>query len=284
MASWKGEDNVTIPPPGDAAVILEAGRNLAAAQIEYIEDVPHLLIRPGTEVRPLPELMAAPSRARGVVQCATVEAFLGMCERLGTESSVVYADRAKQTITAVIDDHSRSDKDAPSVGWRQHRVCWRTAPSVAWTAWREIDGKTMPQAQFLEHLEDRRGDVIVPDHAELMEIIRAVSGREDVVWSSAIDTQTGAVRLLYNQDISASSSSGAVVVPKELKLSIEVYRDLPKSVMTCRLRYRLRDRKLVVGIVIDKLDEVEEAAFRLALADVRAGLDESVLLVEAAAD
>jgi uncharacterized protein YfdQ (DUF2303 family) len=296
MASY-GSDAVKTRTEADA--ILEAGRAAAGAELIDIEGVPFLAYpKERLTLQSFECLLPAPVRPKGTIRCATPEALVTVVARFATPSTMVYADIDKGEIVAVFDDHMPSaemDDSALSTalakrepplaaGWREHRAVWNAQQSDAWKAWAAIDGKPISQAAFLELLEDRRGDVVEPVGAELMEIVRDLSGRADVTWRQAVDLQTGAVRMQYEESVQASSTRGGeLVVPKQLGLAIEVYRGSKVVELTCRLRYRVSAGKLTLGVVLDRRREVEEEAFRGALARLVEGLG-PVPLIEAAAD
>jgi hypothetical protein len=297
MAGYGGDQGKTRT---EADAILEAGRAAAGAEVIDIEGVPFLAYaRDRLEITSFEKLLPAPVRPKGIVRCATPEALTAVVERFATASTMVYADIEKGEIVAVFDDHAPSmlrrvrddvddaasaERGAGNAGWREHRAVWKAQQSDALKAWAGIDGKPISQAAFLEHLEDRRGDVIEPVGAELMEIVRDLSGRADVTWRQAVDLQTGAVRMQFEEAVTASSTRGGeLVVPKQLSLAIEVYRGSKVVELTCRLRYRVSAGKLTLGVVLDRRREVEEEAFRGALARLVEGLG-PVPLIEAAAD
>jgi uncharacterized protein YfdQ (DUF2303 family) len=297
MAGYGGDQGKTRT---EADAILEAGRAAAGAEVIDIKGVPFLAYpRDRLEITSFEKLLPAPVRPKAAIRCATPEALVTVVERFATASTMVYADIEKGEIVAVFDDHAPSmlrpaldnfdgaasaERGAGNAGWREHRAVWKAQQSDAWKAWAGIDGKPISQAAFLEHLEDRRGDVVEPVGAELMEIVRDLSGRADVTWRQAVDLHTGAVRMQFEEAVTASSTRGGeLVVPKQLGLAIEVYRGSKVVELTCRLRYRVSAGKLTLCVVLDRRREVEEEAFRGALARLVDGLG-PVPLIEAAAD
>jgi uncharacterized protein YfdQ (DUF2303 family) len=293
MAGY-GEKAAASPPKGDAEAMLEAGKALGPQwAIEGIEGVTHLISSRGGEVelRSLEELHDRPRRARGKVKCHTPEALLTMIDRYGAADTVIYASRGSSTVTAVFDDHLPRPQEEvlPSLaGWRQHRAVWTMERSPAWLAWRDIVGKKMPQAFFVDFLEDRRGDVKHPEHAELLEIVRDLQGTKEAAFRSAVDLRTGGFKLAYDETIEARASGrvGEMVLPDRIWLAIELYRGGAVVELECRLRFRVEQAKLVFFVIVEKMEELEERAFRVGLGHVANGIaaDRGIPILEAEAD
>ncbi len=262
---------------GDAVACIAAGMGLAQVRVVEVEGVPHLARHRDVVVTDMEDHLPAPIRANGSRHLASPEAFLAYVDRHASAATVVYGDRTQAQLVAVVNDHA----PGASPGWRDHRAVLQAEASEAWKAWKPMHRKAVPQAAFCDFLEDHLPDVQEPAGADLLELLRDLRGRKDVAWSSGVNLDNGDVQLSYQEETTAESSrKGAVVIPKLVTLAIEVFRGVPHYKMPCRLRYRIQEGRLFFILVIDQIEEIEEAAFRDLLELIRKGLPDEVILLE----
>ncbi len=268
----------TAQTPGcEAEVILEAGMQISGGRTLDIGGVEHLLHHEDLTLVSLAHLRPAPLRATGVRKLISIESFLTYVGRHASLATVIYGDRARGTLVAVFNDHEAGEEP----GWRDHRATLQCERSEAWEAWRKTHRTPIPQAAFCDFLEDHLVDVLEPTDAELLELLRDLKGRKDVAWSSGVNLDNGDVQLSYSEATTAESGRrGFVVIPKEIVLALEIFRGVPHYKVNCRLRYRVAEGRLLFLLVIDRLADLEDDAFRDVLKMVKAGVDTDVLLVE----
>jgi uncharacterized protein YfdQ (DUF2303 family) len=189
-----------------------------------------------------------------------------------TEQTRLFGDRDNGVIQAVFDHHG---KGADLGGWCEHRASLMLVQERAWMAWTGIDRQLLPQARFVEFLEDHKRDIASPDAAELIEVCTALKGKKGVEWASGLDLRTGAIQLAYQETLEATSArKGTLEIPAHLTLGLKVYRGQEPYRVDADLRWRINEGKLGFIVALDDPDDVLDAAF----ADVVEGVGKATEL------
>lgn len=128
------------------------------------------------------ELRETPRRKRGTFAAYDAGSFTTYMSKHATEHSEVWADIKRRTITAVINAHGNVDAEP---GWADHRLVLQLRHTPAWEAWTKYDRSPLPQADFAEHLEDWRSDVVEPTAADLTELSRTFKATKKVEFSES---------------------------------------------------------------------------------------------------
>ncbi|MCC4906933.1 DUF2303 family protein [Microbacterium sp. cx-59] len=192
----------------------------------------------------------------------------------GTE---VYAHTSASSVVAVIDSHEGTDS---LPGWQKHKLTLGLEHTKAWLAWVARDLGTnerawMSQQEFAEFIEDRALDVHDPDHARLIELATKFEATTKVEFGSAVRLDNGEVKFEYTETVGPrKGNKGGIDLPKELKLGLRPYIGGPIYYVFASLRYRMRSEGLVLGVALQRPENILEAAFADIVTEIRDGIEE----------
>ncbi|GAA3009306.1 DUF2303 family protein [Microbacterium aurantiacum] len=214
------------------------------------------------------------SASRTVTDALSFVTYVNRHQRPGTE---VYAHTSSSSVVAVIDSHEGSDS---LPGWQKHKLTLGLEHTKAWLAWTAVDlgakpSAWMDQQQFAEFIEDRALDVIEPDHARLIELATKFEATTKVEFGSAVRLDNGEVKFEYTETVGPKKGNkGGIDLPKELKLGLRPYIGGPIYYVFASLRYRIRSEGLVLGIALQRPENILEAAFADIVTEIRDGIEE----------
>ena len=218
----------------------------------------------------------APERKTGVVNLTEHESLSKyVTEHAEQMASTLWADRDAGRITAVLNGHLAEDDSA---GWGDHRAILTLRQTPAWRAWTAASGQLVDQQAFAEFLEDRAADVVEPDAATLIEVVTTIEATTGVAFKSAVRLQDGQTQLRYEETTDAKAGqAGQLTIPQRITLGIAPFEGIDPYRLTARLRYRLRDGRLTIGVVLDQPEDVLRAAFGDVIAAVETATDLTVM-------
>lgn len=200
---------------------------------------------------------ATPYRKRGTVLVFDAASFNRIiADNSDAGNAVIYIDRdpAKPAISAVLNGHS---DEGP--GWGDFRVHLTPRPTPQWTKWRGIDGKMLPQAEFAEFIEDNLADIVDPPGAQALEIASHLEATRSASFKSAIRLNSGAVQLQNLEDLDAKVGPGRIEVPTLFKLALAPFQGIPAYAVEARFRYRIADGRLLLGLKLQRIEDVMRA-------------------------
>lgn len=211
------------------------------------------------------EYTGLPPRKSGTTIVSDVESFLSYFEKHGDDDSELFADVRQRTITAVLDAH---EVEVPR--WGEHRLQLRLQHTLAWDAWKKIDGEYLTQEAFAEFVEDHVAEIAQPDKATMLELVESFSATTSAHFSSGTKLASGQRHLTYVEDVQAKAGArGDIVIPATLTLALSPFEGVEPFGVIARFRYRIKDKELRLGIKLDR----PEMALAAAFADVRALID-----------
>lgn len=217
-----------------------------------------------------------PRRKHGTVVVRDAASFLAYWGKHSTEASELYADRDRLSVTGVLDAHGT---DADEADWGQHRVVLQLRHSPAFKAWLQLSGNLVTQTGFAEFIEDHRGDIVEPTAADVLELAQTFQATTKVSFRSSNRLKSGARQLSYVEDVEASAGQrGELTIPDELRLGLLVFEGgSVADAVTARLRYRIEDGRLRLGVVLDRIAEVVDGAFAGVVAVVDTAVSQPVM-------
>lgn len=183
---------------------------------------------------------------------AYVNRFKSTATRLFAEPGFLAAGQAK--IVAVLDYHNASQADHCG-----HVATIAPRYSEQWQRWHKACAAPMKKAEFAEFIEEVRADIVEPDAAKLLDIVRTFKASKRVKFDSVVYQSNGDVKLAYDERTEQKGSSGAL--PEVMKLGIPVYfRGAPYAVPVL-VRYRVGQGAVGFQLKMDRSDIIEDAAF-----------------------
>ncbi len=245
--------------PDLVSVVVPAGYNLATLDVARILG-PH---------------RATPKRVHGTVTLTDGVSWLQYFAKHGGDHSEVYGDVKGSTVTAILN----APASATAPAWGDHRAILQLEHTDAWRAWTALDGQFVGQTVFAEHIEARTPDLIEPDAGTMLELAQTFQATKGVNFESGSQLANGQRRFTYAETIEGRAGQrGQIDVPTQISLRIQVWRGVDIAVpMTARFRYRITRDGLLLGIVLDRLDDVLDAAWGSLLGDLTAELPVPVL-------
>ena len=220
------------------------------------------LVPEGTSLADLTEYQyreAPLHRKKGTVTLFDQASFCGYFGLFADDDSRIFADPTRSIFTAVLDYHESGD-GKPRHG--EHRAVFTLRNSPEWAAWSGQNTKALPQSEFAEFIEDNAADIIEPLPAHMIEVARDLKAKSEVNFASAIRLQNGQTQFTYQEEIRGSVGKGSMDVPETFRIRIPLHLGGPEYEITARLRYRIRETKLVLWYDLYRVQKLVEAAFR----------------------
>ncbi len=197
-------------------------------------------------------------RKKGNVTLFDQASFCAYFDLFADDDSRIFANQPEAKFLAVFDYHGAGE-GKPRHG--EHRATFGLRPSIEWAAWGGKNGKGMPQAEFAEFIEDNAADVISPDPATMIEVARDLKAKSEVNFASSIRLANGQTQFTYQEEVRGSVGKGNMEVPETFKIAIPIYMGGPRYEMTARLRYRIKEGKLVLWYDLHRVQKLIEEAF-----------------------
>lgn len=190
-------------------------RNLAAAALKTNTDIPSVVVPRDFSVESLEEFQAAPARIRQVTSLISPGSLIAYIQRFRDPRSVVFADKTRARIVAVLDFHKSPDQ----ANWGDHKAIYDCPLSDEWKAWVTYDGKKLNQIDFAEFLENNINNVAPvsdnyagPSGTELLEMVLQFQETRKVEFKSVKRLQDGTCQFSYSDD---KSGSGNTKIPEK---------------------------------------------------------------------
>ena len=210
------------------------------------------------------ELRTRPRRVHGTATLHQPVSWLAYVARHAGPGTEIYADVTENRVTAVLDGPLGNDTPAQlRPAWGQHRAVLDLTPSDAWRAWLRVDGEWLTQETMAEHLEARTPDLVEPDAATMLEIAQTIKATTGVKFESRTVLHNGERQLRYVESIDGQAGQrGDLSIPQQITLRLQPWRGADLAVpVTARFRYRIADGRLALGVVLDRITEVKDAAW-----------------------
>jgi uncharacterized protein YfdQ (DUF2303 family) len=176
----------------------------------------------------------------------------GEATRLFAEPGFLASGAAR--VVAVIDYHLNSQADHGA-----HTATYSPRYSDQWQRWQKACAQPMKQAEFAEFIEEVRADIVEPDAAKLLDIVRTFKASKKVEFDSVVYQPNGDVKLVYDERTEQKGSSG--LLPEQMKLGIPVYFRGSAYAVPVLVRYRVSNGAVAFSLKVDRADVIEDTAF-----------------------
>lgn len=262
LAANRTETDAIAALASRAAGILEVPDELLF-QPHILQDVdgkPHVL--------DLSRYARVPRDVHADVAFSEVESWLLYIERFRTPETILFGYVDDARVKAIFDYHA----DSRTPGLARNAATYRMLPSEQWTAWQAIDGNLLNQDAFAEHLVERRGDILKPDAATMLELAQTFHATLDTQFKSKVSLETGAVTFLVDEQVHGAGMVGEkkVTAPQTITLRMPVTQGGDPIELTARLRWRAGRDGLKLGVTIERTAEVWRDAFTRAVERIEA--------------
>lgn len=204
--------------------------------------------------------------SRVVTDAASFATYVNRHRTPGTE---VYAHTNTASVVAVIDSHQGTD-GLP--GWQKHLLTLKLEHSKPWAAWANADGKWFDQEEFAEFLENRYSEVIEPTPAQMIDIATSFEAKKGVDFKAGFRGDSGEVKLQYEETIKTKAGQkGELEIPKKIQLALRPYVGGPVYSIWANFRYRITANGLRLGFILERPENILDAAFADVVTDIRDG-------------
>lgn len=229
-----------------------------------------------------------PLRTRGTFHFHQLDGFIDYINNHyhAEDRAEIWANCGKSTITAVLDGHMRISRDewekssedlGQAPGWGAHRAILEFQLTSAWQEWTAFAGKSHPQADFADFLEDHLSDVVEPDAADLLEIASSLSVTSGVHFKQATRLATGEVSFQYTEEHTASGGrQNQLKIPTAVTLALTPFEGGAAFKVPARFRYSLRDQRLSLRLILDRPDQILRTSMDDACSEIAAATDLNV--------
>lgn len=200
------------------------------------------------------------------VMLQDVESFTAYVNAFKLHNTLIFANIQGNAcrFVAAIDYHEPGPDGRP--GRVTHRAAMGTEFTPEWADLMDFDGFEFDQVTFAEFLEQRVKLFVEPIGANLLELVQNLHGASNVRFSSAMRLQSGAHRFHFDGEVELRGQAGGgdIELPKELRLGIAPFVGLTMYSVQVRLKYRIKEHKLVIWYeVVDKQHIVRDAIMEL---------------------
>ncbi|CAH3402081.1 TPA: DUF2303 family protein [Enterobacter asburiae] len=255
-------------------------RDLVSATLKTETDIPSVVVPDGFEVKSLESLQLAPSRIRQSANLISPGSLIAYIQRFRDERTVVFADKTKTRIVAVLDFH----QNANNPSWAAHKAVYDCPFSDEWKSWTANDGSKMDQINFAEFLENNIQNVAPvsdsyhgPSGTELLEMVLAFQETRKSEFKSVKRLSDGTCQFQFSDE---KSGSGNTKMPEKISLAISPFHNGSPYQVDARIRYRLRDGQLVLWYELIEPKKVVEHAFQEIVTDMESQLGEDLPIYE----
>lgn len=141
-------------------------------------------------------------------------------------------------------------------GWRDDRVALQWRQTTGWLRWSNASGKMLDQETFADLIEEGLTEIARPTGADLLELAQSIHATTDARFSSDRRIVSGQVQLSYVETINATAGSdGKMTIPSTIELVLAPFEGAAPRQISARLRYRVTQGKLSLGIVLNQPTE-----------------------------
>lgn len=248
--------------PTDDISALAAIALTMADPVKVKEDDSFVIVPDGYRLQDLEAFLERPRRTKQHVIVDSVDSFRAYWERFSSDESAIFIDRNAPKATAILDYH-----DPDVAGWTGHRLTLTIQESDQWKTWMSLNEKGQTQVKFAWFLEENLLDIIEPESAHILEVVRDLQIQKNVTFGSAVHDQSGDVRFMFETE---THSKGQLEIPEHFRIAIPVFNGGQSYELTARLRYSVSDEgKLSLWYSILRPKNAREIALEAVFADIR---------------
>lgn len=201
---------------------------------------------------------AKPAYKTATHMVTDVTSFTAYLEKHGVYGETeIQVHEANTEITAIIDAGNAGEP-----GRCEHHITLNPPVDPDWTAWVRIDGMLNDQEGFAEFIENHTQNIRTPDAATMLEIAESMHVNTSVEFEQGVRTQDGQVRIGYRETSqSKAGANGDLEIPATIELQLAPFKNGPTYKVEARLRWRIRNKQLSIGVKLNRPDLVMDAAF-----------------------
>lgn len=201
---------------------------------------------------------ALPAYRDTSLEVTDVQSFTTYLDKHAVPGETELRVNEKQTVIYGIID--AGDQNQP--GRAAHKIALLPPVDPDWTAWAHLDGQLIDQEAFAEFIENHTHNIRTPDAATMLEIAESMHVNTSVEFEQGVRTQDGQVRIGYRETSqSRAGANGDLEIPAVIELQLAPFKNGPTYKVEARLRWRIRNKQLSIGVKLNRPDLVMDAAF-----------------------
>lgn len=209
-----------------------------------------------------------PKIVSGNVLLQTAPSLCDYVNRFKNDDTITFANIDKNEVVTVIDYHRQpphgvpASVDDPKPRLLAHRATFALKFSEQWTVWTRSNDKLMSQVDFADFLEQNGLDVVEPEGADLLEVIKDLQLYSNSSLKSRV-RHGGTTNLSFTKDAELSGSKdGDTEIPSMLKLRIPVYFGEGAVDIRALIRLRANDGEAQFGYKLIRPESIRQAEFQ----------------------
>lgn len=225
----------------------------------------HLIVKEGYAVQDMENSYPHPRRACVSSSFLDVPSFSRYIQRFKNENTAIFANYTARTAKAIIDYHQKAQPE-----WCSHLAKFVPELTPEWERWIKNNGMSMPQAVFIEFLEDLMANIQTPPGAEILELCSQLDAIKKVDFKSGYKKEDGSVAIKWEESIEGKGSnrSGEIRVPSQMVLNVRAFKKSAPYEIKAYLRYRIKETGLNFFYKLVEPERVLESAFDDFLKDI----------------
>lgn len=217
-----------------------------------------VLVPPGYDLETVPPLDRPLTHIHQTTTLLDMDSFNDYVVHFKTPATRIFAvpgylNSGIAQFRAAMDFHETSDK----AGYGHHNAIYQPPYSEEWKRWTKAG--VMKQAEFAEFIEENRRDIVTPDAANLLDLVRRFKATKKQDYDSLVYQPDGSTAI--NWVDKTTSATGVIPVPETLKLGIPVFFQGARYEINVFMRYKLTEGILAFTIKVDRPDYAEQTAF-----------------------
>lgn len=168
------------------------------------------------------------------------------------------------SVIATLDAGTRTNP-----GRNVHTITLRPVRDPDWNEWLRIDGELLSQEAFAEFIDDHTETILFPDGATMLEIAQSMRVNTSVEFEQGHRQMDGQVRFAWRETTdSKAGANGEIEIPATIQLALTPFKGGATYTVDARLRWRIRNKQLAIGVKLARPDLVREAAFETIITQI----------------
>jgi uncharacterized protein YfdQ (DUF2303 family) len=244
--------------------LIEIGRLSAGAQ--PVPSVGQFVVGSDGEIHDLTAIATAamdkPRRTVATLAFSDVNSFVQYWKAFAGASPYTPGlfHNGENAVTAIFDYHTSEGPD-----WCQHKATLTLKDTVEWATWKSQNGKPQSQADFALFIEDNAPDIVEPAQAHMIEVARNLQAKSEMNFASAVRLNNGSTDFKFTEATTATVGKSNAEVPERFTISIPLFEAMDMQRIEARLRYRVKDGKLLMWYDLWRAHKAVESAFKIVL-------------------
>lgn len=220
-------------------------------------------------------LLPTPARKSGSLEMSDMESLIMYIQRHKiTDRTTIYcnADYSKSNIEfdCIINDHAGSEDGQ---AWRDYRVKYKPVFSEEWYRWIGGNKYQWSQLEMALFIEENLNDIAAvdgyPTGSQLLEMATSFQASQDMRFKSAIRLQNGGVNMSFVQD-DDNQTLAQMKLFEKIAIGIPVFWNGDAYQIIARLRYRVKEGRLIFWYELIRSDKVLEDATKTMINKIKA--------------